>query len=452
MSETSQRQDDLAILAELVAAACSAGADAADALLVRGISVSQSQRLGEMEMLLREEGQDLGLRIIVGQKQAIVSSTDLGSQALSEITDRALAMAKAVPDDPYCGLAAADQLCREFAEIDAADPIEPDAQELAARAATAEDAAREVDGVSNSEGASASWGRSELTLVGSNGLAAQRVSTNHGVGVSVIAGAGLAMETDYAFTSAVYAEDLEDAAAVGKRAGERAVRRLNPRKVETAQVPVIFDRRVAGGLIGHLAGAISGPAVARGTSFLKDKMGEKIFAEGVHVIDDPFRPRGLRSKSFDAEGVTPQKRDIIDDGLLTGWLLDLASARQLGLETTGNASRGTSGPPGPSATNLYLQAGAVSVEALINDIAKGFFVTSLMGHGVNPVTGDYSHGASGFWIEDGAISFPVSELTIAGNLVDMYGHLTPADDLEFRYGTNAPTVRVETMTVAGTSS
>jgi PmbA protein len=265
----------------------------------------------------------------------------------------------------------------------------------------------------------------------------------------VLAGTGTGMERDYDYSTSVWAEDLEDATAVGKRAGERTVKRLNARKVATCQVPVVYDPRVAGGILRHFVGAISGPSIARGTSFLKEKLGQRIFPAGLRVIDDPHRLRGLRSKPFDGEGVKNERRALIEDGVLQTWLLDLRSARQLGLTTTGHASRGTSGPPGPSPTNLYLEPGAVTPKELIGDIPQGFYVTELMGMGVNGVTGDYSRGAAGFWIENGELAYPVSELTIASNLNQMFLHLTPANDLVFKTGTDAPTLRIDGMTVAG---
>jgi PmbA protein len=449
MADGTPEHGDLEVLGDLVSAACKNGADAADAVLIRGISMSQTQRLGETELLEREEGQDLGLRVLVGAKQAVVSSTDLGTDALGEIVERAVAMARAVPDDPYCGLADPAALATFFPDVDAADPSVPSQAELEAAAASCEEAALAVTGVTNSEGASASWGSGSVALAASNGFAGHRQSTNWGIGVSVIAGDGAGMETDYDYTSAVYRADMEDPAIVGQRAGERAVRLLDPRKVETTQVPIVFEPRVSRGIVGHFAGAISGPSIARGTSFLKDKMGEQIFPEAVNIIDDPFRPRGLRSRPFDAEGIAPQRRALIENGGLTGWVLDLSSARQLGLESTGNASRGPSSPPSPSVANLYMEPGEITPEAMVADIDQGFFVTSLMGHGINPVTGDYSRGASGFWIESGQIAYPVSELTIAGNLVEMFQNLVVANDLEFRYGTDAPTLRIDGMTVAG---
>ena len=439
----------LDLIADLIARARARGADAADAVLVGSVALSNAQRLGELERLEREESRDLGLRVLVGRRQAIVSSTDMAAAALDELVERALAMARSVPEDKYCGLAEPDQLAKDHPDLDICDPEEPSPETLIARASACEDAARAVAGVTNSEGAEASWSLSRVSLAASNGFSGSYAASRHAIGVSVLAGKGLAMERDYDFTSTVFGADLEDPETIGRRAGERAVRRLGPKKARTAKVPVVFDPRVAGGLIGHLASAINGRTVARGTSFLKNKMGEPVFARGLNVVDDPHRARGLRSKPFDGEGLKNARRSIVEDGVLQTWLLDLRSARQLGLASTGHASRGTSSPPGPAATNLYLEAGEKSPEALIGEIEAGFYITEMMGMGVNGVTGDYSRGAAGFWIEQGALAYPVSEVTVAGNLKDMYLALTPADDLEFRYGINAPTVRVDGMTVAG---
>jgi len=445
----SKSADDRDRLASLVAQAKTRGADAADAVLIRSISLSHAQRLGEIEKLERQESFDLGLRVFRGKKQAIVSSTDFSDEALSELVGRAVDMAGMVPDDPWTGLADPDQLATDIPDLDMVDPDEPASAELIEMARACEDAARSIEGITNSDGAEASWGHSSVTLAATNGFAGHYARTDCGVGVSVIAGEGTDMEGEYDFAHAVYRADLEDAGAVGIRAGERAVARLGARRMSTSQIPVVFDPRVAGGLLGHLSGAIAGPSITRGTSFLKDSMGKQIFAPGIRIIDDPHRPRGQRSKPFDAEGVANKKRALIEDGHLTTWLLDLSSARQPDLDTTGHAGRGTSGPPSPGPTHLYHEAGEVSPEDLISDIEAGFYITSLMGMGVNGVTGDYSRGASGFWIENGEITFPVTEMTIAGNLKDMYRSLAPASDLEFRYGTNSPTVRIDGMTVAG---
>ena len=448
-STKSTTQDELSLLGDLIARARKAGADAADAVLFEGTSISHAQRLGKLEKLERSEGFDLGLRVLIGKRQAMASSNDRSPAALEELVERAIAMAKTVPEDPYCGLADPSQLAHDWPDLELDDPEEPVAETLIARAGEAEDEARAVTGITNSEGAEASWGRSKISLAASNGFAGGYRGTSHSVSVAVLAGTGTGMERDYDYSTAVWAADLESAKAVGTRAGERAVKRLNARKVPTAQVPVVFDPRVAGGMLRHLIGAISGPSIARGTSFLKDKLGQRIFPAGLSVIDDPHRKRGLRAKPFDGEGVRNQRLAIVADGVLQTWLLDLRSARQLGLTSTGHASRGTSGPPGPSPTNLYLEPGAVTAQELIGDINNGFYVTELMGMGVNGVTGDYSRGAAGFWIENGAIAYPVSELTIAGNLKDMFLHLTPANDLEFKTGTDAPTLRIDGITVAG---
>jgi PmbA protein len=333
--------------------------------------------------------------------------------------------------------------------LDLEDPDEPAAENLVALAAAAEDAAMAVKGVSNSEGAEAGWSRTRIALAASNGFSGGYAATHWSLSVAVLAGSGTGMERDYDYCTTVHGGDMADAAALGKSAGERAIRRLNPRKVKSTAVPVVFDRRVAGGLLGHLAGAINGAAIARGTSFLKDRLGRKVFRGGIDVVDDPHRRRGLRSKPFDAEGIANQRRKLVEDGRLTTWLLDLRSARQLKLKSTGHAARGTGGPPSPSPTNLYLEAGKPTPEELMRDIREGFLVTELMGMGVNGVTGDYSRGATGFWIVDGRPAYPVSEVTIAGNLKHMYLNLYPASDLEFRRGTDAPSVRIEGMTVAG---
>jgi PmbA protein len=358
-------------------------------------------------------------------------------------------MAKLAPEDKYAGLAPEERLATSLPELEIDDPEEPSTVLLVERARAAEGAALEVAGVTNSEGGSADYGRTMVTLATSAGFLGGYTRTSRSVAVSVIAGEGTEMERDYDYAHSCFAADLESAEAVGKRAAERAVKRLNPRKAKTQAVPVFYDPRVSNSLVGHFAGGISGAAIARGVSFLKDRMGEDVFAAGVTIIDDPHRKRGHRSKPFDGEGVANRRTVLIDKGRLTTWLLDSASARQLGLQTTGHASRGTGGPPSPSSTNLYMAAGNLSPEELMEDVREGFYVTELIGMGVNNVTGDYSRGAAGFWIENGKLAYPVSEITVAGNLKDMYRALTPANDLVFRHGTDAPTVRIEGMTIAG---
>ncbi len=440
----------LTLLDSLIDRATAQGAEAADAVLFESTSVEASCRLGKPEDLQRSESRDVGLRVLMGKCQSFVSSGDTTPQALDDLVERAVAMARVAPEDPYCGLADADLLAADIPELDLADTTpEPDAQTLIDRALATEAAARAVDGVTNSEGAEAGWGSGVVALRTSTGFRRAYATTNIGLGVSVVAGEGTGMERDYEFTSARHMADLDDPDAVGRAAGERAVKRLNPRKVDSGQVPVVFDPRVSNSLLGHFAGAINGAAVARGTSFLKDKLGEKVFSDTVSIVDDPHRKRGLRSKPFDGEGVANRRCELASNGTLNQWLLDCAAARQLGLTTTGHASRGTASPPSPSTSNLYMEPGAVSRDDLIGAIDNGFYITELIGFGVNGVTGDYSRGAAGYWIENGALAFPVSELTIAGNLKDMFQAITPADDLAFKYSTNAPTLRVDGMTVAG---
>lgn len=438
------------LLERLLEHARRAGAAAADAVLMESRSENIGIRLGEIEEVERSESADLGLRVFIGQRQAIVSSTDLGDTTLTAMAERAVAMAKLAPEDPYCGLADAARLARPpFAALDAADAAMPSADELMAAARTAEDAARAVAGVTNSEGANASTGRSRVTLASSHGFQGSYETTMYGISASVLAGAGTAMERDYEFSSARHRADLAPAEQVGREAGRRAVRRLNPRKPKSAQVPVVFDPRVSRTLLGHLAGAINGQAVARGTSFLKTKLGAAIFAADVSVVDDPLIRRGLASRPFDGEGVITAPLQVVDGGVLRSWLLDTASAKQLGLASTGHARRGTSGPPAPGVSNFFMQAGARTPQELMADITSGVYVTELIGMGVNGVTGDYSRGAAGFWIENGEIAYPVNEFTLAGNLLDMFRALIPANDLTHRYGMDAPTVRIDGMTLAG---
>ena len=442
--------DALARLDSTLAAARAAGADAADALYVGDGSTSVSVRLGKLEDIGRSEGEEIGIRVFIGQQSASVSSSDLSPQALAIAAERAVAMARLAPEDKWAGLAPEDRLLNgPLADLDLDDPCDPSAETLRDVAMAAEDAARAVAGVTNSEGGGASAGRAVMALATSTGFRGGKSATSFGCSASVLAGEGGDMQRDYAWHSARHFADLDDAAAIGRRAGIRAVRRLGPIKLDTAAMPIIFDPRVSSGLVGHLVGSITGSAITRGTSFLKDALGTQVFDSSITIIDDPLRLRGLRSRSFDGEGLPVSRTALIDRGVLSGWLLDAASARQLGLQPTGHAVRGTSGPPGAGATNLHMAPGSVSPAGLIADIKRGFYVTELIGMGVNGLTGDYSRGASGFLIEDGEITVAVAEVTIAGNLKDMFKALIPADDLVFRHATNVPTVRIDGMTVAG---
>jgi len=443
-------QSALSTLAErLVDAARRAGADAADAVAVRGVSHGVEVRDGRVEESERSEGDDVGLRVFVGKRQAVVSTNDVSGDNVAKLAERAVAMARVAPDDAYVGLADPALLARDFPDLDLLDPAMPSTAELERRALEAEAAAMAVQGVTKSGGASASSGIGGMVLVTSTGFRGAYLRSSQGISTTAIVGEGTGMERDYDFSSALHGADLEAPAKIGQRAGERAVARANPRKAATCKAPVIFDPRVAGSLVGHLVGAANGASIARKTSFLKDRLGQQLFDKSIRIIDDPLRVRGLRSQSFDAEGVATKKLAIVDEGVLTSWLLDSATARELGLTTTGHAHRGVSSSPSPGAYNLHMEAGEPTPDELMADIKEGFYVTDLIGSGVNGVTGDYSRGASGFWIENGKRTYAVSEMTIAGHLLDMFKSLRPANDLTFRYGVNAPTLRIEGLTIAG---
>ena len=436
--------------AALIEAAVKAGADAADVLYVGDGSTGVQVRLGELEDVHRSEGEEIGLRFFVGSRSASVSSSDLSQEALSALVQRAAAMAREAPEDPYAGLAPESRLLRAGGpDVDGDDGLDPAPAELKARALQMEEAARAVSGVTNSEGAGASSGRTVVAVATSHGFCRGYMTSGYSGSVSVIAGTGSDMQRDYAGHAARHYQDLEDPETLGRLAATRAVARLNPAKLPSGTVPVIFDPRVGNSLIGHLVAAITGSAIARKTSFLLGREDELLFPENVTIREDPHKRRGLRSRPFDGEGVATSARDLIAGGRLTGWLMDSASARQLGLEPTGHASRSVGGPPGIAPTNVDLLPGAASKQDLIGDIKRGLYVTALIGQGVNPVTGDYSRGASGFIIENGEIAAPVAEITIAGNLIEMFRELGAADDLEQRQSVNVPTLRVEGMTVAG---
>ena len=439
----------LDLLAELLDRARGAGADAADAVLLSGTSLSIQRRLGRTEHLERAEGHDLGLRVFVGRRAAMVSASSVDPAQFRALAERAVAMAQVVPEDPFGGLAELWAPPQDASALDLADAAEPDAAALTARAAEAEEAALAVAGITNSEGADAGYSRTEVYLATSAGFSGHYVRTSHSTSATALAGAGTDMQRDYDYTSATHLADLDSPATIGRSAAERVLARLNPLRPRTAKLPVLYDPRVSSSLLGSLLGAINGAAVARGTSFLKERLGDQLFAPGITVRDDPHRRRGLRSRPFDGEGVPTAPRALIEDGRLTTWLLDSRSARQLGLRSTGHAARGTGGPPSPSATNLYLEPGQQTPAELMADIGEGLYLTEMMGGGVNGITGDYSRGASGFMIRDGAIAEPVAEITVAGHILELFRTLRPANDLRFRRGTDAPTVRVEGLTMAG---
>jgi PmbA protein len=446
MKEILDQTDLTERAARLVTAAKRAGADAADAVCVRAISLGVEVRLGKVEETRRSEGDDFTLRVFVGKRTANVSANVLTDP--KEIADRAIAMAKAAPEDKYAGLADPDRLAKTFPDLDLLDQTIPSPAQLTEMAHAAEDAMRAVAGVTNSGGASAGWSLGGLVLATSHGFAGSALSSGFGVSASAIAGEGTAMERDYEHDGKLHLADLDAPATIGRKAGERAVKRLNPRKIPSGRTAVVYDPRIASGLLGHLSGAINGASIARKTSFLREKMGKQIFSSAIQITDDPIRRRGQGSRPFDGEGVSGALLDIVKDGVLQTWFLDSATARELGLQTNGRASRG-GGNPSPGSTNLTLLPGSKTPDELMREIGSGIYVTELIGHGANIVTGDYSRGAAGFIIENGELGYPVSEITIAGNMNDMFRELIAANDLVYRRATNAPTVAIPGMTIAG---
>jgi len=436
-------------LEQLVAEARRHGAEAADAILIEGRSIDVSWHGGRLEALENAEGGEIGLRVLIGHKQAMVSGSDRRADALRTMADRAVSMARAASEDPFCGLADVREIAAAYPALEMADSGALAPETLMNWAKEAEEAALSVSGVTRCESASAGGGASSVVLVSSNGFRGTYSRTHYSISVAALAGEGTAMERDYDVETAVFGTDLPTPFSIGKRAGERAIRSLGARKMPSQKVPVVFDQRASHELLSAFVGAVRGTSVARGTSFLKDCWGQSVFPDAISVVDEPHRARGLRSRPFDGEGLATRRLAVVDRGRLDSWLLDLHSARQLGMNSTAHASRGC-GAPAPSPSNLYLKAeNAPAPEALIRDIKSGFYVTEMMGSGINGVTGDFSQAARGFWIENGAIGFPVSEMTIAGNLKDMFRSMAAANDLVFRYGIDAPTLRVESMTVAG---
>ena len=442
-----QAQDRAAALVER---ARKAGADSADAVYLGSSSEGLQVRLGKLEDVERSESEHVGLRVFSGLRSASIGSSDLSDAALDELATRAVAMARAAPEDQYAGLAPQDLLTHgPFPDLDLTDSAEPGPAGLRELCDAAEDAARAVAGVTNSEGAGASSGTGLFALATSHGFVGGYAGSSRSISASVIAGEGDQMQRDYAWRSARYSADLPSPAEIGQQAGERAVARLNPGRLKSGSMPLVFDPRVGGSLISHLIGAMAGASIARKASFLLGKEDEQLFDSAIIIADDPLRQRGLSSRPFDGEGLATAPRRLVEQGRLTGWLMESASARQLGLAPTGHASRGASGAPGVSASNVHLAAGTVTPAELMADIADGVYITELIGHGVNGVTGDYSRGASGLRIVNGALAGPVAEFTVAGNLLDMFRALTPANDLEWHRALNVPTLRVDGMMVAG---
>ena len=438
------------LLHDIVQAALKAGADAAEAVSADRRALSVGVRNGRLEDLEREESRDLGLRVFVGRRQASVSASDLSAATQARLVERAVAMARLAPEDPYADLAPDDRLARgPLPDLDLYDPSEPSAETMERQSAEAEAAALAVPGVARSEGGHAAWSSSRWRLVTSHGFDGAYQGSAFSLGVGVIAEKDGAMERGGESRSTRHLSDLPGAEAIGRTAGERAAARVGARKIASTTAPVIFDNRMAGQIVSPAIGAISGPSIARGTSFLKDRMGQRVFAEGVSLIDDPFRRRGMGSTPFDDEGVSVERRALFDDGVLTTWLLNSAAARQLGLETTGHASRGLAGPPGVSTHNLHMEPGQRDLAGLMADAGTGLLITSMFGPSLNGNTGDWSAGVSGFWFENGVIAYPVNEVTVAGKLTELYLRMVRGSDLEFRGAFNMPSLMFDAVAIAG---
>ena len=447
MAKTASSPD---ILSDLIQAALKAGADAAEATSAHRASLSVGVRNGHLEDVEREEASDLGLRVFIGRRQATVASSDLSEKTRERLVERAVAMAKLAPEDPYASLAPQDCLAKgPHQDLDLYDPTERSAEALEKAAAEAEAAALSVEGVARSEGGHASWSSSEWRLVTSHGFDGHHRGSAFSLGVGVIAEKDGGMERGGESRATRHLSDLPGAEEIGLKAGERAVARTGPRKIASTTAPVIFENRVAGQVISPLLGAISGPAIARGSSFLKDKLNQLVLPQGANLIDDPFRMRGLGSTPFDDEGVQVQRREIVKDGVLTTWLLNTAAAAQLGLETTGHASRGSAGPSGVSTHNLHLEAGEIDKAGLMAEAKTGLLITSMFGPSLNGNTGDWSAGVSGFWFEDGQLAYPVSEVTVAGNLIELYARMVRGSDLEFKGAFNVPSLLFDKVAIAG---
>lgn len=433
----------------VLAHARAAGADAADASVSVSESLSVDVRMGAFEGVERSESRSVGLRAFVGKRQAGATSSDLSPDALKALAERVVAMAKLAPEDPYCGLLDPAERATAAPELDTHDDARPDADALEAMALAMEGAALSVAGITNSSGAGASWSAGSVALRTSDGFAGQSRASSYSIGASPVAERDGKMERDYEGRTTRFFAELPAPADLGRRAGERATARLGSRKLESRKAPVIFENRIASRIIGPMLGAISGAAVARGVSFMKDRLGQPVFAKGVVIEDDPFRRRGLASRPFDGEGAPGVRRNLIDDGVLTTWLTNAAAARQLGLKSTGHATLGHGGPPGISSSNVTLMPGDRDLAALMRDAGSGVLVTEMFSPALNANNGDWSVGFSGFWFENGAIAFPVSEITVAGNLLDIYARLIPGADLERRGSVDAPSILVDGLAIAG---
>ena len=452
---SANKLDDKDVMNILIDTALSSGASAADCVLSRSRGVSLTRRLGKDETIERYEDFDTGLRVFVGNKIASVSTNENSETAIKDVARRAVDMAKIAPQDDF-SLIASQEILEEFPinealSVDSYDKVEPNIDIIRDRAKEVEDTALSVKGITNSDGADASWGEGETLLMTSNGFFGCSKKSNHSVSVVVIAEKNGKMERDYDYSSKVFGEDLKTSKQIGLEAANKTLARMGATKPVTGKYPVIFDPRVSRSIASHFASAINGSAIARKTSFLKDMLNKQVANTSINIVDDPFLERGLGSRLFDAEGLGSRKYTLIKDGVLQQWLLDLSSAKQLNLKPFGNAKRGISGPPSPGTSNFMILPGKTTPENLIKGVSDGFYVTDMIGSSVSMITGDYSRGASGFWIKNGKLSMPITEATIAGNLKEMFMTLQPANDLDFSHSMNSPTLLIEGMTIAGNS-
>ena len=435
----------------LLAAAKRAGAEAADAMAVSGTSMSIDIRKGALEQAERAEGTDIGLRVLIGRRQACVSASDTSPATIAALAERAVAMAREAPEDPTAGLADPAELAATWdaSGLDLCDPAaEPTAAALESDARILESAAMSRTGITQVE-ASSGYSRRQIHIAASNGFYGGYARSSRSMSAVAFTGTGTAMERDWAGEQRVYAADLPDTAGIGHLAADRTLQRPGAVQPKTGTYPVLYDERIAASLIGHLLSAVNGASIARGSSWARDLMGQAILPKGLSVTEDPLRPRLSASRPFDAEGLATRKRALVADGILSGWVLDLATARKLGLASTANAARGTGGPPSPSTTNIDLTPGTHTRDDLITQMGTGLLVTSMIGSTINPTTGDYSRGASGFWVQDGQISHPVHECTIAGNLRDMLARIIPANDARPHLSMRVPSILIDGMTLAG---
>ncbi len=440
------------LTSQLLDAAKAAGAEDADAIATDGVSQSIEVLGGKLEHAERSEGVEIGLRVLVGHRQACVSASDVKPETIAEMADRAVAMAKLSPEDPHIGLAEFGAFTTETSAEHLAlyeDAPEPAPEALQSLAVRAEAAALAVDGISQADSVSAGYSRTDMHTAASNGFSGGYARSSNWVSCVAITGSGTDMERDYHAEMRVKASDMPDPEEIGRIAAERTIARAGAQKPPTGAFPVLYDERVASGLIGHLVNAANGTSVARGASWLMERLGEQVLPVGIDLVEDPHRAGISGSKPFDAEGLATRSRKIVDDGSLTGWTLDLATARKLGMESTANAARGTSAPPSPRAGNLWLTSGEASREDLVREMGTGLLITSLIGSTISPTTGDYSRGASGYWVENGEITYPVNECTIAGNLHAMLASIHPANDARQHLSRVVPSLLVEGMTIAG---